>query len=193
MTLSAEQAFERDVPKEMHDDVLTAITEAAQEGKGTYGWVSIIDQDRMDAINVRAEGSITIDGREYAFIVESGNWNGTVLESWEEAGTQTFEHRQPTQWTLAPRSDLVSDAICSGRGPFLILKWDAMLARPEIARIPGNYAYDRMMQPGGKIEGHYKDAAAKHGFILTDKEHADEIRARLTKATTPIAIAEAQS
>lgn len=178
-TLTPDAAFDADIPAALRDDLMTAICEAAHMGEGQHGCVHILEQDRLDAINARAEGIVTVDGREFWFIVESGNWNGTVLEGWEHAGTQDFKPSPRTQWALAPRADLVSDAIVAGRGPFLVAKWDAFLARPDVAGIPGKYTYDRMMQPGLKIEQHYREVAAKHGFVLTDQESADEIRARL--------------
>jgi hypothetical protein len=181
--LTPDQAFDRDIPKHLQDDVMTNISEAAHAGFGQHGNVFIIDQDRIDSINVRAQGSVTVEGTEYAFIVEDGNWNGTVLEGWEHTGTQTFTPLPRTQWTLAPRHDLVSSAIAENRGPFLIAKWDAFLSRPDVAEIPRHYTYDRMMQPGCVIESHYRGKAEKLGLVLTDKENADAIRTRLAQAT----------
>lgn len=181
--LSVDAAFERDIPAEHRDDVMQMICETAQCGDDYHPQhVSILDRDRIDAINVRAEGVLTFQGREFAFIVRDGNWDGTVLEGWEEAGKQTFEPSTRTEWTLAPEPSLVSDAIANGTGVFLVKKWDHFITRPEIARIVGSYAYDRMMQPGLKVEQYWKAEAAKHQFVITDKEDADEIRASLLTA-----------
>lgn len=181
-TLTPDAAFDADIPADMRDDIMTAISEAAHMGTGTHGCVHILEQGRIDAINVRAEGIVTVAGKEYWFLVEDGNRNGTVLEGWEQSGKQAFETVQHTQWALAPQSDLVSDALATGKGPFLVAKWDGLLARHAVARIPSNYAYDRMVQPGLKIEQHYRAEAAKHGFVLTDAEDAAEIRTRLMAA-----------
>jgi hypothetical protein len=176
---SAQQHFEACVPAHMQEDVMTMIAEAAQ-GWNEHEAVTILDRDRIDAINVRAHGIIEIGDQEYRFIVEDGNWNGTVLHDWD--GDMEFEPLPRTEWVLQPSDDLVGRAIMANNGPFLIFKWDAMLKRPEIAEIPGKYAYDRMMQPGGKIEKHYRDAAAKHHFVIVSKEEADETRRRLELA-----------
>lgn len=181
--MTPDEAFERDIPPDQQEMVMTEICEAAIDGRGQHGRVYITNVDHMDVINLCASGSIEIDGTEFWFIVENGNWNGTVLRGWEEAGQQKFEHHTPTQWALVPRNDLVGDAIALGRGPFLVAKWDAMLARADVASIPSKYAYDRHFQPGGKVERHWKDAAAKYGFVLTDQEQANEVRARLMAAT----------
>lgn len=186
MTLSVEAAFERDIPAEERDNVMQMICEAAQYGDDQHPQhISILSRDRIDAINVRAEGILTFGNREFAFIVRDGNWDGTVLEGWEEAGTQTFEPLPRTVWALAPLPSLVSNAIATGKGPFLVMKWDHFITRPEIARITGNYTYDRMVQPGIKVEQHWKAEAAKHQFVITYQENADEIRARLLAAGSP--------
>lgn len=179
LTTDPYEAFNRDVPEAMRYDVMTMLAEAAQGDD--HADVHILDRDRIDAINARAHGIVTIDGEEYSFQLEDGNWNGTVLLDWE--GGREFVHHVPTRWALQPDYALVNDAIANQRGPFLLFKWDAMLNNhPAIAAIPGKYSYDRMMQPGGFIEKHYRDAAAKHRFVIVDQEQADETRAQLAKA-----------
>lgn len=162
------------------------IAEAAN-GWNDHDCITILDRDRMDAINVRASGILDWEGREYSFIVRDGNWDGTVLEAWEEAGVQKFEYHQPTVYALQPRRDLIGDAIVSGKGPLLLAKWDAILKfRSDVAAIPNKYAYDRHFQPGGFVEKHWKDRAAEHHFEIVTKEEADETRKRLVGATEVI-------
>lgn len=181
--LTPDETFDRDIPEALREEIMTAIAGTAA------GWekdsrVTILDRDQLDAINVRASGIIEVDGKEHWFIVEDGNWNGTVLHAWDHAGEQKFEYHRPTQWALQPQRHLIDQAIQNGKGPFLVIKWDAMLKnRKELAEIPGKYAYDRHFQPGGKVEAYWKDAAAKHLFDLVTKEEADETRKRLETAT----------
>ena len=184
--MTPDGAFCRDIPESKQDDVMLMIAEAAS-GWSDHDCITILDWDRMDAINVRASGILDWEGREFWFIVRDGNWDGTALEAWEETGVQKFEYHEPTVWALQPRRDLISDAIVDGKGPFLLIKWDAILKnRPEVAAIPGKYAYDRHFQPGGLVEKHWKDAAAKHHFDIVTKEEADETRKRLAEATEVI-------
>jgi hypothetical protein len=173
-------AFERDVPKHLQDDALQAMAEATG-GYGSPVNVTILDRDQLDAINFRAGGIIEIEGREFTFQFEDGNWNGSVLLAWES--DRPFERHEPTRWAIQPKQHLVWDAINAGRGPFLIAKWDIMIGRPEIAKIVGNYAYDRFFQPGGQIEKHYHALADKHHFEIVSQEDADRTRARLAEAT----------
>lgn len=157
---------------------MTMIAEAAQSERYESEQVSILTRDRIDAINVQAEGSVIVEGTEYYFVVEDGNNNGTVLRGWNDVG-EKFELHQPTQWALQPQRHIIDDAIEKGGGQFLIAKWDALLMRDEIASIPGKYAYDRRVQPGIYVEGYWKKAAAKHLFDIVTKEEADATRAAL--------------
>lgn len=181
--MTPDEAFCRDIPEMAHETVMLLIAEAAS-GWNDHDCITILDRDRMDAINVRASGILDWEGREYWFIVRDGNWDGTVLEAWEETGVQKFEYHQPTQYALQPQRYIIDQAIAAGKGPFLIAKWDAILkSRPEVAAIPGKYAYDRHHQPGGFVEKYWKDAAAKHHFEIVTQETADETRKRLETAT----------
>lgn len=182
-TSSPDAAFCRDIPEADQEIVMEMISESAS-GHIKHDCITMLEIDRLDACNYRSSGILDWKGREYSFIVQDGNWNGTVLEGWEEAGVQEFEYHQPTVWALQPRRDLISDAIVHGKGPFLLMKWDAILKnRPEVAAIPGKYAYDRHFQPGGFVERHWTDAAAKHQFEIVTNEEADETRKRLEMAT----------
>jgi hypothetical protein len=181
--VTPDEAFCRDIPESKQEDVMLMIAEAAS-GWGEHDCITILDRDRIDAINVRANGILDFEGREFCFIVRDGNWDGTVLEAWEETGVQEFEYHKPTQYALQPKRHLISDAIAAGKGPFLLWKWETMLNnKKELAEIPGKYAYDRHFQPGGFVERHWKDAAAKHHFEIVTQEDADETKKRLAEAT----------
>jgi hypothetical protein len=175
--------FERDVPEHMREDVCLAISEAATADGSSHGDVFIIERDWRDAINVRANGIITIGENEFSFIVRVGNHDGFQFEDWE--GDKVFEPAARTEWTLAPDNGLIDRAIAAGRGPFLIWKWDASMKRPEVAKIPGSYMYDKHFQPGGAIERYWKAEAAKHQMMLVTTDEAREIRARLERAAVP--------
>ncbi len=175
--LSADEAFAASVPAHLQDDVFQMLAEAAA-GCCEHKSVTIFDRDRMNAINVRAHGIVTVEGVEYRFILRDGNNDGTVLEDWD--GDAVFEHHKPTVYALQPEARLIDQAIMSGKGSFLLMKWDAMLSNHrDLADIPGKYAYDRYFQPGIVSERHYRDAAAKHHFVIVDEETARETRARL--------------
>jgi hypothetical protein len=171
------EAFERDVPEHLREDAMQMMAEATG-GWGSHPSVTILEHDRLDAINCRASGIIEIQGNEFTFQMEDGNWNGTVLLAWES--DRPFEQHVPIRWALQPSRELVGRALEEGRGPFLILKWDAILKnRPDVAAIPDKYSYDRYVQPGGKVESHWKQAAAKHHFEIVTEDEAKRTRKRL--------------
>lgn len=174
--MDAYKAFERDIPEPLQEDAMYAMAVAAQ-GCESPANVTILDRDRLDAINVRASGIIIIAGVEYTFQIQDGNWNGTELLAWES--DMPFEHHEPTRWALQPVRRLIGDALVNGKGVFLLEKWDAMLLRTEIADIPRNYAYDRHFQPGVKVESHWKEEAAKHHFEIVAESEATATRKKL--------------
>lgn len=169
-------AFCEVIDESDRDDVMLRMAESVG-GWADYADVKIINRDRYDAINCHAEGVLTYRDTEYWFHMQDGNWNGTVLLGWENAGEQYQEH-VPIQWALAP----TSEAIARQPADRLLMLWDHFLTRPEVRDVPRKYAYDRRFQPGGQIENHYKSKVAKWGLRLVSQEEADEIRNQLKEA-----------
>lgn len=176
-----EKQFEQDIPEEMWEDVMLMMTEAAHCDKAHEN-VTILERDWYDAINVQVSGIIKINDEEYSFQLASGNRNGTELLDWN--GNRTFVPHVPTRYALQPKRQLVLDAIEKENGPFLVVKWDAMLKNHrKIAEIPDKYTYDKRFQPGTLIERHYQAEAAKHHFEIVTEETAAETRKKLLAAT----------
>jgi len=183
MPIDPNAAFDADVPADIREDVFQEMSDAVSSGE-SQGRVSIIDHDRIDAVNCRASGIVTIDGTEYQFELEDGNRNGTVLISWNE--DRPFERTERTEWALQPLDDAIGSAIESGRGAVLVMKWDGILKfRPEVADIARKYAYDKQFAPGIVTETHWRAAAAKAHLAIVTKEEADLTRERLLTAGPP--------
>lgn len=183
MPIDPNAAFDADVPAGIREDVFQEMSDAVSSGE-SMGRVTIIDHDRIDAVNCRASGIVTIDGTEFQFELEDGNRNGTVLVSWNE--DRPFERTERTEWALQPLPDAIGSAIESGRGAVLVMKWDAVLKfRPEVADIARKYAYDRHFAPGVVTETHWRAAAAKAHLAIVTKEEADRTRERLLAAGPP--------
>lgn len=170
------------LPIDEQADILTILAEAAQQSYNQphAEIVTILDRDRIDAINVRAHGIINWRGEEHTFILEDGNWNGTVLHAWDD--DKEFQYHVPQQWAIVPARDLVDKAIMGGGAGFLLMKWDAFMTREDVATIPGKYAYDRRVQPGSKVENYWKEKAASYKMAITTKEDADALRQTLEVA-----------
>lgn len=150
-----------------------------EEGEDGYVWIS--DIQAMNACNHALTGTFWVSGKEYSFEAESGDWNGWVWRSVAEGEPVPEIKIHHTVWALQPNDGLVSKAIEAGRGAFLIAKWDAFLQRPEYAKMPGKYGYDRHFAPGLKTERYWRDKAAEVGFVLVDDETAKETRKRLSQ------------
>lgn len=177
--MSAEQAFERDIPGASRDDIQTQIEEAMWYDDDAA--VTILTKERANMCNVVAEGVITIGGREFWFHAESGDYNGFVLRGWEEAG-QEYEPVRRTIWVLAPPMRLVYTRIQEGRGQALLDLWGGMLKQPDLADLAQKYAYDRYMQPGLVVESYWRSRAAERGFEIVCEEEAKERRELLVKS-----------
>jgi hypothetical protein len=153
-----------------------------EEGEDGYVWIH--DRAKQDVINMTASGCFWAGGIEYAFEVDNGNNNGFVWRSVDAEGAIKDLDRSVTQYTLAPNRTAISNHIENGSGPGLIKLWDAFMERPELAEIPGKYAYDKFFQPGGAVKNYWEAKADKAGMVITTVEDAAEIRARLETATT---------
>ncbi len=178
--LSADEAFARDIPESVREDVLQRIFESLY-GNPMDG-VIILDHDRFDAINSRAQGTIKVGGREFWFYVEDGNRNGSVLLGWEDGGEPEYSAPCLSRSALAPPLQTMGKHLEAGQAAFLLAKWDAMLSQPDVAEIPTSYDYDRFFQPGAKVRSYWAQRAAMRGFELTDEATAKERRARLNAA-----------
>lgn len=174
------QAFDRDVPAALRDDLFEAMAEAADSGEGRDN-VSIVDFDRIDAVNVRASGFVEIEGREYAFEIESGNRAGTVLTHWgvEE---KPFERHEPTRWAVEPDRLLIGRAMETGTCGMLLLKWEALSKRQDVVEAIRAYGYDRHFAPGVVTEDHWRGRLGRLGFVLVDEETAASTRTLLESA-----------
>jgi len=176
-TLDADAAFDRDVPETMRDDLYQAMSEATANGEGV-GDVSICEHDRIDAVNCRASGFVRIGDREFAFEMEDGNSRGTVLLHWGEQ-ERLFERHVPTRYAVQPNADMIGKAIEIGSVRLLVMQWDAMAKREDVADMLRGYAHDRFCAPGHVTDTHFRERAAKMGMVIVDEETAAETRRRL--------------
>lgn len=171
---SADARFERDVPEDIREDIFQEMAEASSDGE-SRGRVSISDHDQINIVNSRASGFVEIDGREFAFQMENGDRNGTVLLSWGDEEVP-FHRHQPTRLAVQPDAESIGNAIELKRAAFLIAKWDALASRADVQEILRAYGYDRHFAPGIVTETHWHARAAKLGFLIVDEDTAAETR-----------------
>jgi hypothetical protein len=181
------EAFEK-VCETISEMMWSRQTSDGQEGED--GAVYIADQQMVDACNHIATASFWLRGTEYSFEVANGNNAGFVFYKLSaDAPIPTIEIRR-TEWDVAPAEfPLLEDKQQAER---FIWKWRLFRKRADVRQMLGAYAYDRMFQPGTKIEGHYRDKAAKLGMRITSKEAVEE-RERLIAGQCDVDLSRIQS
>ena len=163
------------VTLDMPDDVAERITEAfwsRQNGGEKRFDVRFIDIHQHNACNHTMTGIVVVDGIDYGFVMESGDWNGTVVKEYgpAEECSQVYSYEPPpeTRFKLVPKDDMLEQ---SNPAKYAIaLKW---IQQPHIQEKLQSYHYDRHFQPGCVIETHYKEWANKLGMkFVVDSEDA---------------------
>lgn len=76
--------------------------------------------------NRRYQGEIKIGPRWWEFSVESGNWNGTVIEDWDRCRGWRVLPRN-TLWIFMPVPAMVVNYVVSGKDRFLRNAWQNFL------------------------------------------------------------------
>ena len=149
------------------NEALERIVEAFWQGGSSTLWnkgscgVKFDDIYKRDACNHVLSGTIEIDQEVYGFIIEDGNWNGTVVIEWGDAeDVRCYEPPEPgEQLTLIPKD------------PFLHMDRPEMFEvylywrkQPWFTNMVNKYAYDRHFQPGCKVREFWEKEADKKGL-----------------------------
>jgi hypothetical protein len=160
----------------MPEDVAIRITEAfcARHDGGEKRYdVRFIDIHEHNACNHTMTGIVVVDGVDYGFVMESGDWNGTVVKEYAPAEecsqVYTYEPPQPTRFKLVPKNYDELKAF-HPKKLAIAMKW---IQQPHIQQKLKDYHYDRHFQPGLQIENHYKDWAKslKMEFVVDNDDN----------------------
>ncbi len=139
------------------DELLERIADAQWNGSGEG--VDFSDIHQHDACNHTLSGTIKDGDVTYGFIIESGNWNGTVVHEWGHPDDVGFYKPDPPGEMLT----FIPNRILNERELRAYLAWREEEWFKEKAR---SYLYDRHFQPGGLIERHYSKWAAGKGLTI---------------------------
>lgn len=140
------------------DEALERICDAHWNSGGEG--VKFRDIHQHNACNHTLSGTIEIDGTEYGFIIQNGDWNGTVVDKWGLADdVGTYKPEPPTLFTFVPMDDTLRTSKPHMWQVYLAWRKEKWFQDKERA-----YNYDRHFQPGGAIENHYREWAAKKGM-----------------------------
>ena len=149
---------------EPNEDALERIANAQWSlgnKKGTCDGVTLLEVYQHNVCNHTLSGTVEVDGQVYGFIIDSGDWSGTVVRAWgdpEEVGVEP-EPEPPEPRTFVPNDD---DLAWSRPGMFGV--YMAWRKEPWFVEMERSYNYDRHFAPGGKTEGYYRDKASKRGM-----------------------------
>lgn len=164
-------------------DTLQRVCEAAYTERGykkhDCPGVTIGSIHGHDAINMTFTGTVLMpDGIEYGFIIEDGNWNGTVVQEWglaEHVGT--YEPPKPNPYRLFPRHA----ATLRVERPALWAVYLAWRRETWFTDLERGYNYDRHFSPGVVTDGHYtgpSSVATKRGLIWKLESDVEDFIAR---------------
>lgn len=125
------------------DEILERLCEAFWNGSGEG--ISFTKHSH-DVINATYDGTIDVDGVEYGFIIEDGNWNGTVVLAWgdpEDVGS--YVPPRPTErMTLIPKKmGLTTDEI---------MQYRKISATSEFSDAITAYYHDKFFAPGVSLD-----------------------------------------
>jgi len=146
--------------------------------------ITISSTHRHNACNHTHSGIAIIDGVKYGFIIDNGDWNGTVVREWGPADdVGLYEPSQPTIFTFIPTNRTLKEDSPGLWGVYLAWRKEAWFKDKE-----RGYNYDRHFAPGGKTEGYYRDWAAKKGLMIASRDEADEIINRPIRDLVPMGV-----
>lgn len=133
-----------------------------QGGKSSDKGVKLSNVYTHNAANHTLSGTIEVMGLMYGFVVDNGDWAGTVVRDWglaEEVGE--YQPPEPAQYMFVPKDDNLKE-----RSPAL---WSAYLdwkASNWFKEKLAAYHYDRQVQPGVVVEQHYGNWASRQGMKI---------------------------
>lgn len=123
--------------------------------------LSIHDRHTINACNHVYSGTVEHEGKAYGFQIEMGDNNGTVIHAWGlEDDVGTFDAGPPPE----PRTFIPNDDNLFTDKPHMFDVYCYWRNSQWFKEKQGAYNYDRHFQPGGKIEGHYRDWAKTKGM-----------------------------
>lgn len=147
---------------EPSDEIVERICELAWAGGKDDGCgIRITEITRHNAANQTYVGTVDYDGHRYGFVIDNGDWAGTVVQEWgTEDVAQAYRAPEPSLAVFVPSNPFLS---IEAPAKFdLYCMWRTENWLKELER---SYNYDRHFSPGLVTENHYRAAAAKRGLV----------------------------
>jgi hypothetical protein len=140
------------------EEVLERICDAHWNGQDING-VVFLDKYRHDAINYTLSGTVEVDGKVYGFIIDDGNWDGTVVRAWGDPEDVSIYQPSPREpLTFVPKNHHLEG---------LALQKYLLLRKSDwFKKIVGEMNYDMHFAPGTKTTSYYREWAEKKGLTI---------------------------
>lgn len=124
--------------------------------------VTFRDIHQHNACNHTLSGSIEHEGETLHFIIDDGDWGGTVVREFgtvDDVGV--YEPPKPQRYMFVPADDNLAT-----KRPEMWKMYLWWTKQPWFTEQLGKYHYDRHFQPGCAIEDHYRKWAAERGLKI---------------------------
>lgn len=163
------QKFVKRFGEDAVEEVLTMICDAAWNG-GELNGVKITHTYQHNACNHTYEGDVTFRGEEFSFVVDNGDWAGTVVRQWGDLGDVCFVAPEPP-----PRATFLPSLSCSN--PVLAARiWVLWEKEAWFQEKVHGLNYDRHFAPGGATENHYRQWAESKGMTIGFEDETERVR-----------------
>lgn len=121
---------------------------------------------KHDVCNYTLSGQIEFAGETYYFIIDNGNYDGTVVREFGGIDdVSIYKPPKPIQFMFVPEDDDLKE-----KRPSMYKVYQNWTKEKWFIEQLAKYHYDRYFQPGNAIETHYKKWVASKGMkIVTIK------------------------
>lgn len=151
-----------DVATDWLERICDAFCQVCAKGHGEAHGVRIRDIHQHNACNHTISGSFVHEREELYFIIDNGDWGGTVVKQFgtiDEVGV--YEPPKPTRRTFVP-----ADPLLEVLRPELYRVYLAWKKQPWFVEQVGKMNYDFHFAPGEVTRKHYTEWAAKRGLAI---------------------------
>lgn len=142
------------------EEIMERIADAAWNGSGEG--IVFREVHQINACNHIHSGTIVHSGETFAFSIESGDMNGTVIYFFGSPDDYAPQPPpKPARFMFVP-----SDDGLELRSPHMFMVYLAWTKTQWFKEKLAAYHYDRHYQPGCAIEDHYREWAVKKGMKI---------------------------
>lgn len=120
------------------DDIATAMLEDICCHHTGPGWpfsVHISNRESHDreGNNETLSGHVYFRAKCFDFVIENGNWNGTVVKAWDRSSKYAWREPPPqSHWLFSPVSAVIVKIIVDGMRPMLLSMTEKLLSKKAI-------------------------------------------------------------